>query len=133
MEQYSNAAIHHPGTSICKTCKLLREIDITTAEMLAIHQALIYLNTKYTRSKPVIYTDSKSSLYLLLSRHPTPCTPLVHTLQKKATFPPITGMGNPYPVGALKPSHSNIRGNDIVDAAAKTPPLSLGCRKHPEC
>ena len=72
------AAIYDPGTSISKMWKLPRKTDITTAEMFAFHQALIYLNTKYTISKAVIYTDSKSSLYLLSCQlhppHPW-CTP----------------------------------------------------------
>ena len=73
--------------------------------MLAIHQALIHLNTKYTaRSKAVIYTDSQSSLYLLFSRHPTSYTPLKHH-----SFPSNHWDGE----SVSNSSHSNIRANNM--------------------
>ncbi|KAG0695199.1 hypothetical protein GWK47_027001 [Chionoecetes opilio] len=91
------------------------EADVLTAELFAIRQALAYLNTTYTCTKAVIYTDSLSSLHLL-SRRPASSTVLAHTLQRLLLY--LTSVGWKITLQWV-PSHCNIRGNEVADAAAK--------------
>ena len=72
--------------------------------MCAIHPALIYLNTMYTSSRVVIYTDSKSP-------SPATTTPLVHTLQR--TLLSLHSLGWEITMKWVS-FHSNIHGKDIV-------------------
>lgn len=132
----TSAALYDPATSICRTWRLPAYTDIVTAEMYAIHQALTHLHINYMRGEAVLYTDSLSSLHLLLSRHPTSSTTLVHTIQH--TLLDLHTQGWKITLQWI-PSHSNIRGNEVVDAAAKmalsevniTPlPLSLSTATH---
>ncbi|XP_045127737.1 uncharacterized protein LOC123514153 [Portunus trituberculatus] len=77
----SAAAIYDANTAICKTWRLPEYTDVLTTELFALLQALIYLRTSHPKSMVVIYTDSRSSLSLLLSRQPSSATTLVHSIQ----------------------------------------------------
>ncbi|XP_045101462.1 uncharacterized protein LOC123498421 [Portunus trituberculatus] len=77
----SAAAIYDASTAICKTWRLPEYTDVLTTELFALLQALIYLRTSHPKSMVVIYTDSRSSLSLLLSRQPSSATTLVHSIQ----------------------------------------------------
>ncbi|XP_050706209.1 uncharacterized protein LOC126991498 [Eriocheir sinensis] len=110
------SAIYDPSTSTCRTWTLPPETDVLTAELYALHQALAYLHTTHARGKSAIYTDSLSSLHLLLSRHPTSSTALAHTIQRALLL--LTSEGWEVTLQWV-PSHSGIRGNSIADAAAK--------------
>ncbi|KAG0724838.1 hypothetical protein GWK47_039781 [Chionoecetes opilio] len=92
------------------------EADVLTAELFAIRQALAYLNTTYTCTRAVIYTDSLSSLHLLFSRRPASSTVLAHTLQRLLLY--LTSVGWEIALQWV-PSHCNIRGNEVAEAAAK--------------
>ena len=131
----TSAAIYDPSTSNCRASRLPPETDVVTAELYALHQALTYLDT-HAKGKAVIYTDSLSSLHLLLSQHPALATPLVHATQD--THIHFNSQGLEIKLQWV-PSHTNIRGNDVVNAAAKmavsqdsiTPlPLPLSTAKH---
>ena len=64
----------------------------------------------------MIYTDSLSSLHLLLSRHPSSSTALVHITQRLIIHLTTEGWEIAF---QWAPSHTGIRGNEVVDAAAK--------------
>ncbi|XP_050709265.1 uncharacterized protein LOC126994066 [Eriocheir sinensis] len=110
------SAIYDPGTTICRTWRLPPETDVLTAELYALHQALTHLHTTHSRDKAVVFTDSLSSLHLILSRHPTSSTALAHTIQRALLI--LTSEGWEITLQWV-PSHSGIRGNVIADAAAK--------------
>ncbi|XP_045137166.1 uncharacterized protein LOC123519726 [Portunus trituberculatus] len=112
----SAAAIYDASTAICKTWRLPEYTDVLTTELFALLQALIYLRTSHPKSMVVIYTDSRSSLSLLLSRQPSSVTILVHSIQ--STFLHLLNTGWDITFQWV-PSHSGIRGNEVVDAAAK--------------
>ncbi|KAG0714449.1 hypothetical protein GWK47_014121 [Chionoecetes opilio] len=76
----------------------------------------LHLHTVLTKlGKAVVYTDSLSSLYLLLSRHPRSSTSLVHTIQ---TALHLTNEGWEIAFQCV-PSHAGIRGNEVADSAAR--------------
>ncbi|XP_045122669.1 uncharacterized protein LOC123511112 [Portunus trituberculatus] len=112
----SAAAIYDASTAICKTWRLPEYTDVLTTELFALLQALIYLRTSHPTSMVVIYTDSRSSLSLLLSRQPSSATTLIHSIQ--STFLHLLNTGWDITFQWV-PSHSGIRGNEVVDAAAK--------------
>ena len=112
----TGAAVYDPSNSICRTWRLPPEIDVLTSELYALHQALLYLDTHYTPRRAVVYTDSLSSLHLLLSRHPASSILLVHNIQH--AYLRLTNQGWKI-VFQWVPSHTGIPGNDIADAAAK--------------
>lgn len=111
------AAVYLPATATCKTWRLPAVTDVLTAELFAILQALTLLHTTLRQHpRAVIYTDSLSSLHLILSRHPPTSTNIVHTIQQ--TLLHLTTQGWEI-VLQWVPSHTNIRGNEIADSAAK--------------
>ncbi|KAG0713272.1 hypothetical protein GWK47_016559 [Chionoecetes opilio] len=110
------AAIYDPATSICRTWRLPPETDVLTSELYALHQAIIHLHTGHTKGKAVVYTDSLSSLHLLLSRHPRSSTSLVHTIQRALLH--LTNEGWEITFQWV-PSHAGIPGNEVADSAAR--------------
>ncbi|XP_045106674.1 uncharacterized protein LOC123501734 [Portunus trituberculatus] len=103
----SAAAIYDANTAICKTWRLPEYTDVLTTELFALLQALIYLRTSHPKSIVVIYTDSRSSLSLLLSRQPSSATTLVHSIQNIFLHLLNTGWDITF---QWVPSHSGIRG-----------------------
>ncbi|KAG0714224.1 Mitochondrial-processing peptidase subunit alpha [Chionoecetes opilio] len=65
--------------------------------------------------KAVVYTDSLSSLHLLLSCHPRSSTSLIHTIQRALH---LTNEGWEI-VFQWVPSHAGIPGNEVADSAAR--------------
>lgn len=111
------AAIYIPALSICKTWRLPSVTDVLTAELYAIQQALYFLPVTHPdKRKVVVYTDSLSSLHLLLSHHPTSSTFLVHAIQRALLR--LSSEGWEITLQWV-PAHSGIHGNEVVDAAAK--------------
>ena len=110
------AAVYDPALSICRTWRLPSQTDVLTAELYALHQAIEHLHTSHPKGKAVLYTDSLSSLHLLLSRHPSSSTALVHTIQRVLIR--LTTEGWEITLQWI-PSHTGIRGNEVADAAAK--------------
>ncbi|XP_045101300.1 uncharacterized protein LOC123498199 [Portunus trituberculatus] len=112
----SAAAIYDASTAICKTWRLPEYTDVLTTELFALLWALIYLCTSHPKSMVVIYTNSRSSLSLLLSWQPSSATTLVHSIQSTFLHLLNTGWDITY---QWVPSHRGIQGNEVVDAAAK--------------
>ncbi|MPC76414.1 hypothetical protein E2C01_070824 [Portunus trituberculatus] len=113
----TGAAIYIPNTGITKTWKLPCDTDITTAELFAIQQAVLHLiSAHFTTAKAVLYTDSRSSLHLLFSRRPSTSITLVYSIQRLLLSLQSRGWEI---VLQWVPSHSNIRGNVIVNTAAR--------------
>lgn len=110
------AAVYDPANSICRTWRLPPETDVLSSELYALHQAFIHLNTSHTKGKAVIYTDSLSSLHLLLSRHPQSTTSLVHVIQRALLH--LTTEGWDISLQWV-PSHNGIPGNEVADTAAR--------------
>ena len=82
----------------------------------SVKLSYIYTSPTPAASRSVIYTDSCSSLHLLLSRHPLTSTNLVHSIQQALIN--LTTQGWEVTLQWV-PSHRNIKGNEIADAAAK--------------
>ncbi|XP_045115986.1 uncharacterized protein LOC123507278 [Portunus trituberculatus] len=110
------AAIYDPATSICRTWRLPPETDVLTAELYALHQAVNHLQICHTKGKAVIYTDSLFSLPLLLSRHSSSSTAILHTTQRILIHLHTEGWELTL---QWIPSHTGIRGNEVADTAAK--------------
>ena len=64
----------------------------------------------------MIFTDSLSSLHLLLSRHPSSSTAIVHATQRILIHLRTEGWELTL---QWIPSHTGIRGNEVADTAAK--------------
>ncbi|KAG0720858.1 hypothetical protein GWK47_047601 [Chionoecetes opilio] len=92
------------------------EADVLTAELFAIRQALAYLNTTYTCTRAVIYTDPSSPPPSPPSRRPASSTVLAHTLQRLLLS--LTSVGWKITLQWV-PSTATFRGNEVADAAAK--------------
>lgn len=98
------------------------EVNVLTAELYTLHQALTNLHTTHagstthTGSKVVIYTDSLSSLHLL-SRHTASSTTLVHIIQRALLH--FTSGGWEITLQVV-PSHSGIQGSEVTNTTAKT-------------
>lgn len=86
------------------------------AELFAILQALIFIRTHLSPQRAVIYTDSKSSLLLLLSRKPSTARTLLYNIHELMRF--LTGPGWEVRLQWV-PSHVGIQGNEIADATAR--------------
>ena len=94
--------------------KLHPDHSILTAELYGLLQALLYLQRTKTNQRAVIWTDSLSSLHLLTSNRTSYYSSLVQDIHKIILS---------FPVGAVQlqwiPAHSEIRGNELGDTAAK--------------
>ena len=109
------AAVYLPANRSCTSWRLPANCEITFAELFAILKACEYaIANKVT--KTIIYSDSKSSIQLLLSNQPKCYRELVmlthhriiHLLTSSVSFH-IQWV----------PSHCGIKGNEIADKAAK--------------
>ncbi|KAG0726206.1 Low molecular weight phosphotyrosine protein phosphatase [Chionoecetes opilio] len=78
-------------------------------------QKELLIRDPYYLGKAVVYTDSLSSLHLLLSRHPRSSTSLVHTIQRALH---LTNEGWEIAFQWV-PSHAGIPGNEVADSAAR--------------
>ena len=109
------AAVYAPSTGRCTTWRLQAHVDVLTAELFAIDQACSVAAASH-QQRMVIYTDSKSSLQLLLRKKITTYRELVFNIQSK-----IHNISKQNKVIHLQwiPGHSGIRGNNIADKAAK--------------
>ncbi|MPC79152.1 hypothetical protein E2C01_073666 [Portunus trituberculatus] len=112
----TSAAIYIPVTSICRTWRLPPETDVVTAELFPIQQALSHLHSFHPTGKAVVYTDSLSSLHLLLSRHLSTSTFLVYHIQQALLHLATQGWEITL---QWMPSHSGIHGNEVADTSAK--------------
>lgn len=112
----TSAALYDPIKAVCRSWRLPEPTDIVTTKLFAIHQALVHMELNYMGGKAVIYTDSLSSLYLLLSHNPSSSTTLVHTIQYALIHLHAKGWSITL---QWIPSHSNICGNEVTDAAAR--------------
>jgi ribonuclease HI/retron-type reverse transcriptase len=104
-----------PSLHVTKKFKLNKGISIFSAEAFAIQQAVGYvLEHKYIK-KAIILTDSKSSLEALQGSGRNRAEILqniLHTIRKAQSQGTTISL-------MWIPSHSNIRGNDLADIAAK--------------
>ena len=97
------------------TWKLTDQTEIAVAEIFAIKKALQYILEKEV-PKTVIFSDSKSALYMLKDRKPTSYNEIIYETQK--VIMQIQGKGLTFDIQWI-PSHCNIRGNEVADQAAK--------------
>ncbi|XP_063886362.1 uncharacterized protein LOC135114389, partial [Scylla paramamosain] len=93
----------HPATSTCRTWRLPLEMNVVTVELYAIQQAPLH-HTFHCRGKAVVYTDSLSSLHLLLSQHPTMLMTLLYCIQQALLH---------------LAAHSGVCSDEVADATAK--------------
>ena len=111
----SAAAMYLQEQNTCTSWKLPNEADIAYAELFAIGKACKLIDL-HKISKTVIYTDSKSAIYLLLSSKPSAHLELVYQIQSMIVS--IIDFAESFHIQWV-PSHSSIRGNDIADRGAK--------------
>ncbi|XP_037774597.1 uncharacterized protein LOC119571289 [Penaeus monodon] len=111
----TSAAIYIQNKNITTIWKLPPKIEITHAELFAIKQGLKYvINNKLT--KTIILTDSQSSLQLIKNPKPLNYKQITYEIQKQIHF--RTTRKQEIKIQWI-PSHKNIKGNEIVDLAAK--------------
>lgn len=111
----TSAAIYIQDNNITTIWKLPNNTEIIEAELFAIKQGLKYIQNNKL-SKSVIFTDSKSALQLISNPKPKNSKSMTFEIQEL-----IYTMVNQNQIIMLQwiPSHKNIKGNEIVDQAAK--------------
>ena len=112
----ATAAVYFEDLSLCQSWRLGAHHSILAAELVAIYQALSFLLAHLQPQRTVIYSDSKSALHLLLSSYPNVQRPLVYAIQCHLLRLQEVGWSF---VFRWIPSHVGIRGNTIVDTAAR--------------
>lgn len=111
----TSAAIYIQDNNITTIWKLPNNTEIIEAELFAIKQGLKYIQNNKL-SKSVLFTDSKSALQLISNPKPKNSKSMTFEIQEL-----IYTMVNQNQIIMLQwiPSHKNIKGNEIVDQAAK--------------
>ncbi|CAF4868449.1 unnamed protein product [Rotaria socialis] len=117
---YVGAAIYIPSRSITVNWQLNAQHSIVAAELFAIKQAMQWIWEGYSSyeesSQFVILSDSLSSLMIIQKLSLTTYRQLVTTIHSLMLKLNSKGI-----IVALQhvPAHCGVRGNEIVDAAAK--------------
>jgi ribonuclease HI len=112
-----SSALAIPSLGIKNSWKLSADFTVLHAELYAIYQALLLIKESkaITSLNVVIFTDSLSSIYLLLNRFPTHYMYITYSIQKiifelnKALIVKIQFI----------PGHKDIAGNEEADQGAK--------------
>ena len=108
------SAVYVPSTKRCTTWRLPAHADVVTAELFAIYRACVVADDA-GQLNTVVYTDSRSSLLLILSHKPRSYREEILKIQ--ATIIRITQSKNLHLQWI--PGHSGIPGNEVADRAAK--------------
>ena len=107
--------IFHESGKFYKNWKLPSQLSIVSAEMYAIYQALNFVELKVTDKKTVIYTDSLSSLMILLNSKPSKYSPMCYKIQELLLRQNMKGKV----ILQYKPGHKEVEGNELADLTAK--------------
>ena len=107
--------------------KLPAQFSIMSAELYAIHEALKFIETKLVAKKTVVYTDSLSSLLLLLNNKSKKYLPTCYQVQELILK---LNMCNKVVLQYI-PGHKGIEGNELADLAAKAAHNNMGTKDVP--
>ena len=99
---------------ICKCFKLSNEHSVISSELFAIYKALDYILIHNTISSYIIFTDSKSSLELILASNPSSYIDIVLKIKNLLYKLNLT---NSVLLHWIK-AHIGIKGNEIADQSA---------------
>lgn len=110
-----SCAVVIPSRGVTERWKLPEAVTVMGAELLAIKNAIVYVNNnKQIINKAVIFSDSLSSILLLQNRNPTSYLHLVYEIHRL-----IYKMNREVEIVLqFVPGHQKIDGNERADAAA---------------
>ena len=119
--------IYVPYTNVKISCRLNDHLTIYTAELFAIHKAVLWI-IDYAPDRAVIFTDSLSSLTSLENHHS--CNRPYLILEIMSSFQAINSLGLDVWL-VWVPAHVGITGNEVADGLARdainsiTPDISI--------
>ncbi|KAG0697406.1 Histone deacetylase 11 [Chionoecetes opilio] len=103
------------GGGFCAYADITLTVHFLLSHYPAVQRVMIIDLDAHQLGKAVVYTDSLSSLHLLLSGHPRSSTSLVHTIQRALH---LTNEGWEIAFQWV-PSHAGIPGNEVADSATR--------------
>lgn len=112
----TSAAIYISELEVSFGWKLNPNHSITSAELFAIYQALLFGLNNLKNQSVLVLTDSLSSLHLISTRHPTSSHRIVYCIQ--CLIKKYQELSQTIRILWI-PSHVGIFGNECADLAAK--------------